>query len=90
MFNATCKLYMYSVHEHLVVTVIFFLYFKDYISDLMAAVVTLRTVNDSYVKAREALDRLPRRLPPPLSQSTPKPPKHVTVQQHIGRFNDRH
>lgn len=62
----------------------------NYISDLMAAVVTLRTVNDSYVKAREALDRLPRRLPPPLSQSTPKPPKHVTVQQHIGRFNDRH
>lgn len=87
MFNATCKLYMYSVHEHLVVNIFF--YFEDYIFDLMAAVVTLRTVNDSYVKAREALDRLPRRQPPPLSQSTPKPPKQVTVQQHIGRFNNR-
>ncbi|XP_062591608.1 uncharacterized protein LOC134253115 isoform X1 [Saccostrea cucullata] len=59
----------------------------NYISDLMDAVVDLRTVNDSYTKAREAMN-LPRRLPEPLSQSTPKPPKHVTIQKHVTRFND--
>lgn len=34
-----------------------FLYLADYISDLMATVLTLRTVIDSYVKAREVLDK---------------------------------
>lgn len=63
-----------------------FLYLADYISDLMATVLTLRTVIDSYVKAREVLDRLPKRLPPPLTQNTLKPLKHVTVQQHISRL----
>ena len=66
-----------------------FSYFQinlDYISDLMDAVVSLRNTNDSYLKAKEAINHQ-RRLPPPLSQSTPKPPKNVTIQRHVTRFN---
>jgi hypothetical protein len=53
----------------------------------MDAVVMLRGVNDSYSKARAAAIGAPRRLPPPISQSTPKPPKNVTVARHVTRFN---
>lgn len=44
----------------------------------------LCSVNDSYVKARKALNlQTPRLL-----QSTPKPPAHVTIKKHITRFID--
>ena len=52
----------------------------------MDAVVGLRELNDSYSKARNAVDRH-LQIPPPVAQSTPKPPKHVTVERHRPRFN---
>lgn len=52
----------------------------------MDAVVELRELNDSYTKARDAIDRHVQ-VPPPIAQSTPKPPKDVTVQRHTTRFN---
>ena len=52
----------------------------------MDAVVGLRELNDSYSKARNAVDRH-LQIPPPVAQSTPKPPKYVTVERHRTRFN---
>ena len=59
-----------------------------YIADLMDAVVGLRELNDSYSKARNAVDRR-MQIPPPVAQSTPKPPKDVglTVERHKLRLN---
>lgn len=58
----------------------------NYIADLMDALVELRELNDSYTKARDAIDRHVQ-VPPPIAQSTPKPPKDVTIQRHTTRFN---
>ena len=54
----------------------------------MDAVVELRELNDSYSKARNAVDRH-LQIPPPVAQSTPKPPKEVglTVERHRTRLN---
>ena len=61
---------------------------SGYISDLMDEVVSFRDTNNSYSKANRA-QNVPRQhpRPQPLSQSTPKPAKHVVVASHIGRFN---
>lgn len=52
----------------------------------MDAVVELRKLNDSYAKARDAIDRHVQVLPQ-IAQSTPKPPKDVTIQRLTTRFN---
>lgn len=62
------------------------LHYLDYIADLMDAVVELRMLNDSYSKARNVMEHGVQ-IPPPIAQSTPKPPKNVTIQRHTTRFN---